>query len=171
MLLIGYDIGSSSIKASLLNAQTGKVLALATSPKTEMEISAPHPGWAEQQPQVWWQHIKITTAEIKSQVKFDPKDVRAIGLSYQMHGLVVVDKNRNVLRPSIIWCDSRAVPIGEKALAKIKEWDYKNGEGVKIPLGVFYKIEKPSYNELVLKGLNASKRNKQIKSKEILKAI
>jgi len=119
MLLIGYDIGSSSIKASLLNAQTGKVLALATSPKTEMEISAPHPGWAEQQPQVWWQHIKITTAEIKSQVKFDPKDVRAIGLSYQMHGLVVVDKNRNVLRPSIIWCDSRAVPIGEKALAKI----------------------------------------------------
>jgi xylulokinase len=117
--LLGYDIGSSSIKASLIEAQTGKVIASATSPQTELEISAPQPGWAEQHPQVWWDNIKSATGAIKAKAGVNLQDVQAIGLSYQMHGLVIVDKNRKVLRPSIIWCDSRAVSIGDQAFSAI----------------------------------------------------
>lgn len=119
MLLLGYDIGSSSIKATLLEAESGKVLATATSPKTEMEMIAVKPGWAEQSPEIWWEQVKLSTAEIRSRLKFDSRDVKAIGISYQMHGLVIVDKARRVLRPSIIWCDSRAVEIGDKAFRDI----------------------------------------------------
>jgi xylulokinase len=118
-LLLGYDVGSSSIKATLMEAETGKVLAAAASPEKELEISAQKPGWAEQHPHVWWGHVKLAAQKIKSKVKFEPSDVRAIGISYQMHGLVVLDKGRQVLRPSIIWCDSRAVQIGEKAAQDI----------------------------------------------------
>jgi xylulokinase len=118
-LLLGYDVGSSSIKATLLEAETGRVLAMASSPDKELEIVAKNLGWAEQHPHVWWEHVKAATAMIKAKAQFDPADVRAIGISYQMHGLVVVDKNKEVLRPSIIWCDSRAVRIGEKAAANI----------------------------------------------------
>ncbi|OHB80095.1 MAG: carbohydrate kinase [Planctomycetes bacterium RBG_16_55_9] len=118
-LLLGYDVGSSSIKATLMEAQTGRVLASATSPDRELEIIAKQLGWAEQEPAVWWEHVKVATEKIKAQAEFDAGDVEAIGISYQMHGLVVVDKNKNVLRPSIIWCDSRAVQIGERAAADI----------------------------------------------------
>jgi xylulokinase len=118
-LLLGYDVGSSSIKATLMDAGTGKALAAATSPDRELEIIAKQPGWAEQHPDTWWQHVKLATEKIKAKVSFDPGDVKAIGISYQMHGLVVVDKNKQVLRPAIIWCDSRAVPIGQKAAKDI----------------------------------------------------
>ncbi len=118
-LLLGYDVGSSSIKATLADAETGNVLATTTSPEKELEIIAHQLGWAEQHPHVWWDHVKVATQKIKSKVKFEPSDVGAIGISYQMHGLVVVGKNHEVLRPSIIWCDSRAVQIGEKAAQDI----------------------------------------------------
>jgi xylulokinase len=118
-LLLGYDVGSSSIKATLMDAETGQVLAAATSPDKELEIVAKQLGWAEQDPAVWWENVKIATHKIKAQVELDAGDVHAIGISYQMHGLVVVDKNMQVLRPSIIWCDSRAVQIGEKAATDI----------------------------------------------------
>jgi xylulokinase len=118
-LLLGYDVGSSSIKATLMDAGTGKVLAAATSPDKELEIIAKQPGWAEQHPDTWWQHVKLATQKIRAKAQFDAADVRAIGISYQMHGLVVVDKDKQVLRPSIIWCDSRAVPIGQKAAKDI----------------------------------------------------
>ncbi|HUW19959.1 MAG TPA: FGGY family carbohydrate kinase [Sedimentisphaerales bacterium] len=118
-LLLGYDIGSSSIKATLMETETGEVLAAATSPEKELEIIAKSAGWAEQHPHVWWDHVKLATRKIKSGAKFEPFDVRAIGISYQMHGLVAVDKNREVLRPAIIWCDSRAVQIGQKAARDI----------------------------------------------------
>ena len=118
-LLLGYDVGSSSIKATLMDAGTGKVLASATSPDRELDIVAAEIGWAEQDPSVWWQHVVKATREIKAKAQFDAGDIGAIGISYQMHGLVVVDKERNVLRPSIIWCDSRAVQIGEKAAEDI----------------------------------------------------
>jgi xylulokinase len=118
-LLLGYDVGSSSIKATLIEAETGKVLASATSPERELEIIAKKLGWAEQEPGTWWEHVKSATGGIKAAARFDPADVAAIGISYQMHGLVVVDKSRKVLRPSIIWCDSRAVEVGEKAASDI----------------------------------------------------
>jgi xylulokinase len=118
-LLLGYDVGSSSIKATLMDAGTGNVLASATSPDKELEIVAAEIGWAEQKPSVWWEHVVKTTQKINAQAKFDAGDVAAIGISYQMHGLVVVDENKNVLRPSIIWCDSRAVEIGEQAARDI----------------------------------------------------
>ena len=120
-LLLGYDVGSSSIKATLMDSQTGKVLASATSPYKELEIIAKEIGWAEQHPSTWWEHVIAATGRIKTQAKFNAGDVKAIGISYQMHGLVVVDKNKEVLRPSIIWCDSRAVKIGEKAAGDIGE--------------------------------------------------
>ncbi len=119
MYLLGYDIGSSSVKASLVDAQTGKCVASAFYPKSEAAILAVKPGWAEQEPSSWWENLKLATADIMASSKVDPKSVKAIGISYQMHGLVCVDKDMNVLRPSIIWCDSRAVPYGQKAFDKI----------------------------------------------------
>jgi len=118
-LLLGYDVGSSSIKATLMDAETGKVLAAATSPEKELEIIAEKLGWAEQHPHVWWDHVKSATRQIHAKADFQPSDIQAIGISYQMHGLVVVDKNNQVLRPAIIWCDSRAVQIGERAAEDI----------------------------------------------------
>jgi len=119
MQLLGYDIGSSSIKATLLDAQTGFVTASAASPDTEMQIIAAQPGWAEQPPQLWWQHIKIATARLKGAAPDALADVAAIGISYQMHGLVIIDKDRKPMRPAIIWCDSRAVNIGSDAFVAI----------------------------------------------------
>ena len=119
MYLLGYDIGSSSVKASLVDAQSGKCVASAFYPKTEAAIIAVKPGWAEQEPSSWWENLKLATADILTASGADPKDIKAIGISYQMHGLVCVDKDMNVLRPSIIWCDSRAVPYGQKAFDAI----------------------------------------------------
>ena len=119
MYLLGYDIGSSSVKASLVDAQTGKCVASAFYPKSEAAIIAVKPGWAEQEPSSWWENLKLATADIMAASAADPKDIKAIGISYQMHGLVCVDKDQNVLRPSIIWCDSRAVPYGQKAFDQI----------------------------------------------------
>ena len=115
MYLLGYDIGSSSVKASLVDAQSGRCVASSFYPKSEAAIIAVKPGWAEQEPSSWWENLKLATAEVLAASSADPKDIKAIGISYQMHGLVCVDKDQNVLRPSIIWCDSRAVPYGQKA--------------------------------------------------------
>ena len=115
MYLLGYDIGSSSVKASLVDAQSGKCVASAFYPKSEAAIIAVKPGWAEQEPSSWWENLKLATADILASSAVCPKDIKAIGISYQMHGLVCVDKDKNPLRPSIIWCDSRAVPYGQKA--------------------------------------------------------
>ena len=119
MYLLGYDIGSSSVKASLVDAQSGKCVASAFYPKSEAAIIAVKPGWAEQEPSSWWENLKLATADIMAASAADPKDIKAIGISYQMHGLVCVDKDQNVLRPSIIWCDSRAVPYGQKAFDEL----------------------------------------------------
>ena len=119
MYLLGYDIGSSSVKASLVDAQSGKCVASAFYPKSEAAIIANKPGWAEQEPSSWWENLKLATADVLAASTADPKDIKAIGISYQMHGLVCVDKDLNVLRPSIIWCDSRAVPYGQKAFDEI----------------------------------------------------
>ena len=119
MYLLGYDIGSSSVKASLVDAQTGKCLSSAFYPKSEAAIMAVKPGWAEQDPSAWWENLKLATSSVLSGSGVNPKDIKAIGISYQMHGLVCVDKDLNVLRPSIIWCDSRAVPYGQKAFDEI----------------------------------------------------
>lgn len=115
MFLLGYDIGSSSVKASLVNAENGKCVSSAFFPKTEAEIIAARPGWAEQNPENWWQNLKLATHAVLKEASIDSKDIKAIGISYQMHGLVCVDKNHKALRPAIIWCDSRAVPYGQKA--------------------------------------------------------
>ena len=119
MYLLGYDIGSSSVKASLVDAQSGRCVASSFYPKSEAAIIAVKPGWAEQEPASWWENLKLATADILASSSADPKDIKAIGISYQMHGLVCVDKDHNVLRPSIIWCDSRAVPYGQKAFDAI----------------------------------------------------
>lgn len=119
MYLLGYDIGSSSVKAALVNAETGECIASDFYPKTEAPIKAVKDGWAEQKPENWWNYLKMATASILDSSKVDPKDIKAIGISYQMHGLVAIDKDGNLLRDAIIWCDSRGVPYGEKALKEV----------------------------------------------------
>ncbi|MEL6717362.1 MAG: FGGY family carbohydrate kinase [Bacteroidota bacterium] len=117
--LLGYDLGSSSIKAALIDAKTQEPLTVVQSPETEMEIAAPQADWAEQEPEVWWQHICQATQKVLIQTGVDADQIKGIGISYQMHGLVLVDKDHQVIRPSIIWCDSRAVEIGNQAFQEI----------------------------------------------------
>lgn len=121
MYLLGYDIGSSSIKAALVDSASGKAIKVTHFPKKEMEIVAKEIGWAEQSPEVWWENICKATKEILDETQIDPTQIKGIGIAYQMHGLVLVDKNQEVLRPSIIWCDSRAVEIGNNAFASLTE--------------------------------------------------
>ena len=113
--LLGFDVGSSSVKASLTDVETGEIAASAFYPDHEAPITAVKAGWAEQDPQMWWNNAKLSLKKIMADTGATGDDIQAIGISYQMHGLVCVDKNQQVLRPSIIWCDSRAVPYGEKA--------------------------------------------------------
>ncbi|MFZ9034343.1 MAG: xylulokinase [Anaerohalosphaeraceae bacterium] len=119
MYLLGYDCGTSSIKATLLDTQSGTVVASAISPEKEMSIIALQAGWAEQNPEDWWENLKIATQKVLYESNVRPTDIKAIGISYQMHGLVLLDAHKEVLRPSIIWCDSRAVEIGHLAFEDI----------------------------------------------------
>ena len=113
--LLGFDVGSSSVKASLVDADSGACVASAFYPEKEAPIIAEKAGWAEQDPQMWWDNAKLSLKKVMADAAVAGDEIKAIGISYQMHGLVCVDKDMNVLRPSIIWCDSRAVPYGEKA--------------------------------------------------------
>jgi xylulokinase len=119
MFLLGIDLGSSSVKASVIDGGSGKCLASAFYPKDEMKIIAKKPGWAEQEPETWWTNLKAALADCNSQLGEKKNKIGAIGISYQMHGLVIVDRNYKVLRPSIIWCDGRAIEYGEKAFSGI----------------------------------------------------
>lgn len=119
--LLGYDLGSSSVKASLVNAATGECKASVFYPKKEMEIKSVQSGWAEQSPDVWWNNLKLATQELLQVSSVDATLIKAIGISYQMHGLVMVDEDLNALRDAIIWCDSRAVSYGQKAMESLGE--------------------------------------------------
>ncbi|RPD50666.1 xylulokinase [Paracnuella aquatica] len=121
MLLLGIDLGTSSIKASVVDAETGQVLSQAQYPEKETGIKALQPGWAEQNPDEWWENVQGAIRKATVGNDFAPTDIAAIGIAYQMHGLVTVDSNGNALRDSIIWCDSRAIPYGEKAFQQIGE--------------------------------------------------
>lgn len=119
MFLLGCDLGSSSVKASIVEVETGLTVGSDFFPKEEAPIKAVRPGWAEQNPEDWWTYMKQAICGAISKAGISGEDIKAIGISYQMHGLVVVDEAKKVLRPSIIWCDSRAVQYGEQAFASI----------------------------------------------------
>lgn len=121
MLLLGIDLGTSSIKVSVVEAGTQQLVACASYPEQEVDIISLHPGWAEQSPDQWWEHVKQAILKCHSLELYNPSDIAAIGIAYQMHGLVLVDKDQHVVRNSIIWCDSRAVEIGDKAFQEIGE--------------------------------------------------
>ena len=121
MFLIGYDIGTSSVKASIVNSENGKCVADAFMPEKEAPIIALEKGWAEQDPESWWYYLKLATKAVLEKSNVKPENIKAIGISYQMHGLVCVDKQLKPFRNSIIWCDSRAVPLGEEAFKGIGE--------------------------------------------------
>ena len=121
MLLLGIDIGTSSIKVAIVDASTSKTLVTVQYPETESPIKAIQAGWAEQDPTMWWEHVQAAILKAHATKKYDPSNIVSIGIAYQMHGLVIVDRNQQVLRDSIIWCDSRAVEIGNKAFQKIGE--------------------------------------------------
>ncbi len=115
MLLLGIDLGTSSIKVSIIEAHTQEIVLTVSYPERETDIISVEPGWAEQSPDTWWAHTIQAIQKAHAQKKYDPARIKAIGISYQMHGLVAVDQSQNVLRDAIIWCDSRAVSIGEQA--------------------------------------------------------
>jgi len=119
--LLGIDVGSSSVKTALVDIATGSPAASAFSPSNEMPMISTRPGYAEQDPELWWKELVNSLALLRKQVSFKGEDVAAIGISYQMHGLVCVDKNMRPVRPSIIWCDSRAVEIGDRAFKTLGE--------------------------------------------------
>lgn len=119
MYTLGIDVGSSSVKVSLLKVSDGSCAASAFYPSEEMPIQAVKAGWAEQSPALWWDNMKYALADVLKRAAIDKNLIKAIGISYQMHGLVALDKNGNVVRPSIIWCDSRAVEIGDKAFKEL----------------------------------------------------
>lgn len=119
MYFLGIDIGSSSVKLSVLNGATGRSAASAQYPAVELEIASPQKNWAEQDPATWWECVTLGCQELWRKGSFSPKDIAAIGITYQMHGLVIVDKDHQVLRPAIIWCDSRAVEVGDKAFQSL----------------------------------------------------
>lgn len=119
MLLLGIDIGTSSIKVSVVDAQSQLCVTSAQYPESEAEIIALQPGWAEQSPDQWWEFVKQAILKCHASGLYRSEEIAAIGIAYQMHGLVLVDKNQHVLRNSIIWCDSRAVEIGNNAFKKI----------------------------------------------------
>lgn len=119
MYLLGIDIGTSSIKVAVVDARSRKNVAIVQYPEEEAEIKSIQPGWAEQSPMDWWHYTQQAILKINALNLFDPKEINAIGIAYQMHGLVIVDKDQNPLRDSIIWCDSRAVELGEKAFDAI----------------------------------------------------
>lgn len=119
MLLLGIDLGTSSIKVSIIDSFTKETVVSAQYPETETPISSPYPGWAEQSAEMWLDHVNKAILKANASGKYNPKDIAAIGIAYQMHGLVVVDKDQNALRDSIIWCDSRAVGIGDRAFDQI----------------------------------------------------
>ncbi len=121
MLLLGIDVGTSSIKVSVVDGATQQTIASAQYPDQEREIISVQPGWAEQSPEQWWNDVKTAIQKLNATGRYRSQDIGAIGISYQMHGLVLLNKEGNVLRNSIIWCDSRAVPYGEKAFATIGE--------------------------------------------------
>jgi len=119
MYLLGFDIGSSSVKVSLVDGESGVCVASAFAPEQEMRIKALRPGWAEQDPELWWENLKIALVKVLSASGSSASGIGAIGISYQMHGLVTVDKNHRVIRPSVIWCDSRAARTGDQAFSEI----------------------------------------------------
>lgn len=119
MLLLGIDIGTSSVKVSVVDAETQQTIVSAQYPETEAPIISHQSGWAEQNPDTWWEFLQHALMEANVSGKYDPKEIAAIGIAYQMHGLVVVNKEQLPLRDSIIWCDSRAVPYGDKAFEAI----------------------------------------------------
>jgi xylulokinase len=119
MLLLGIDIGTSSIKVSVVDAQNQQCICTAQYPETESDIISLKPGWAEQSPDMWWEHVQLAILKLHAQRKYNPQDIAAIGIAYQMHGLVMIDAEQKVLRNSIIWCDSRAVETGDNAFEEI----------------------------------------------------
>lgn len=119
MYLLGYDIGSSSVKAALVQIETGQTVGVVQYPATEMPIVAVQPGWAEQDPRQWWEYVCLATRQLLTQTGADATAIQGIGIAYQMHGLVALDTSGNPVRPSIIWCDSRAVEIGNQAFESI----------------------------------------------------
>ncbi|QXP55742.1 carbohydrate kinase [Cellulophaga sp. HaHa_2_95] len=121
MYYIGFDLGSSSIKAALVEIKTGRSLGVVQEPETEMSMLALKNGWAEQNPEEWWKHICKAIERLKRKYAVSKADIKGIGISYQMHGLVIVDKEGKPLRKSIIWCDSRAVEIGNNAFEALGE--------------------------------------------------
>ncbi|MCW8850652.1 MAG: FGGY family carbohydrate kinase, partial [Melioribacteraceae bacterium] len=130
--LIGFDIGSSSVKVSIIKSETGELVSSSFSPESEMKINSPSIGWAEQHPDDWWKHLLIAAKSAISKLPSSNYEISGIGISYQMHGLVMVDKEKNVLHPSIIWCDSRAVELGDNAFNELGK-DYCLGNCLNSP--------------------------------------
>ena len=149
---IGFDLGSSSVKVAIVDAFTGENILSLHEPKNEMSILSEQIDWAEQNPEDWWTYICKGTKRAINESKIDASRIKAIGISYQMHGLVCVDRNKEILRPAIIWCDSRAVETGQKAEVEIdnRTTILSENESTYIPLGSKHRLTNPDEVLLIL---------------------
>lgn len=133
MYLLGYEVGSTAIKVALIQAAENNVVDVIQHPEHDFSIISKHSGWAEQHPEMWWQDLCMATRRIISKNNINPADIKGVGIAYQMHGLVLIDKEQKALRPSIIWNDSRAITIGKKAFKDLGETEclenYLNSPG------------------------------------------
>ena len=105
--LLGFDVGSSSVKASLVDTENGACVASTHYPENEAPILSLHRGWAEQSPDDWWEYLKLALRKVMSEANATGEQICAIGISYQMHGLVCVDRDMKPLRSQaiILPCD------------------------------------------------------------------
>ena len=121
MLTLGIDLGTSSVKVSVIDTQAQTKLATAQWPEEEAGLLSLQPGWAEQSPETWWEQVQTAIRKCHESGNYDPRSIAAIGIAYQMHGLVLVNPALNSIRQAIIWCDSRAVETGEAGLKALGE--------------------------------------------------
>jgi xylulokinase len=89
MLLLGIDIGTSSIKVAIVDAASSKTLVTVQYPDAETPINALQPGWAEQNPNSWWEHVQQAILKAHATKKYNPLDIQSIGIAYQMPSFTI----------------------------------------------------------------------------------
>lgn len=150
--LLGIDIGTTGAKTLLIN-ESGETVAQFTA---EWPLSTPHPNWAEQNPEDWWNGTVTSIKEVLRLARLkDVGEIKGIGLSGQMHSSVFLDKDNKVLRPAILWCDTRTAPqckwITEKVgLENLRAWVYNPAlEGFTAPKIIWVRDNEPQVYEKV----------------------
>lgn len=152
--LMGIDIGTTSARAIIIDEE-GKLLGAGV---YEYPLYHPQPLWAEQDPQDWWEGTKKSIGKALKEADVKPQEIGGIGLSGQMHGLVLLDENYEVLRRSILWCDQRTVKQCEYIMRKSRQTLVKSTcnpalTGFTLPKVIWVRQEEPKIYDKIHKML------------------